>query len=81
MTPTTFYVTGRGAFPVDMLRYDRAWPVDHAAQRMVVAEAGSREVITGMFRCVDQPTFARWSSFLFAAGLYDPRSDNFTPRG
>lgn len=68
---TTFTVRGRGIFPVDMLRYDRCWPIE--------GERGIQEALwspdTGQYepqrgertvtlRSAERfITDARWSSF------------------
>lgn len=60
-----YWVTGRGEFPFDMLRYDSAWPYDgDAAVRM----AGRGDTVRGQPRSVQlasyrEPTVGRWSSF------------------
>jgi hypothetical protein len=51
-----YYVTGAGAFPLDMLRYDECWPIDghtvDCQERRCVYMQSYRE-----------PTIDRWSSF------------------
>ena len=62
-----FAVTGRGAFPTDMLRYDHCWPKtqDDIIPMASASYYGTRRV--QLARYVDnkkeQPTFERWSSF------------------
>ena len=58
-TVTWFTVVGRGEFPLDMLRYDQAWPV---ADGSFASHTGRRFVRMG---CVQRggPTIARWASF------------------
>lgn len=60
-----FCVTGKGAFPVDMLRHDDCWPADgHSADNLLtpVGEKALRDV-TLYTRRGDCPTVARWNSF------------------
>lgn len=65
--PFTYKVTGRGPFPIDMLRYDAAHPtheVDSAAigysfDRGHSARATRTISITGNI----EPTVRRWESF------------------
>ena len=57
--PREFYryeVQGVGLFPIDMLRYDSAWPADSES----VEAQGRRTVRLSSYR---QPTIDRWSSF------------------
>ncbi len=62
MTNTeTFTVAGRGDFPFDMLRHDRAFPADTiSALNMGRQALRSVSLRTDRLRCV---TPARWSSF------------------
>lgn len=61
----SFTVQGRGRFPVDMLRYDSAWPRDGAsAESILVSEDGeARKVRLNLVPGYTYPTRARWSSF------------------
>lgn len=65
----TFEVTGRGEFPVDMLRYDGCWPVDGVDASNILGgqDAPLRTVkLMSMRDRKDwQPTVARWQSFLW----------------
>jgi hypothetical protein len=63
-------VTGRGAFPVDMLRYDRCFPATERDAIQIGTSFGLRMGVTDASRsftiCVisEHPlTSARWSSF------------------
>ena len=66
----TFTVTGRGRFPVDMLRYDCAWPQgpDDAALITESFSADTRQLtpfcvtLTSDMKC-GVPTVGRWTSF------------------
>lgn len=65
MTPViTFVVSGRGRFPVDMLRYDECWPIDGASADALVADDqdARREVKLRSHRRAS-PTLDRWASF------------------
>jgi hypothetical protein len=57
-----YWVTGRGGFPVDMLRYDCAWPAgsDDAAKMAWGPGPGLRSFKLHSYR---PPTVDRWSSF------------------
>jgi hypothetical protein len=55
-----YTVVGRGAFPLDMLRRDQAWPATQEAIGNIFDEDVTRAVsITGTL----PPTLARWESF------------------
>jgi hypothetical protein len=62
-----FKVEGSGYFPLDMLRYDQAWPAHqddiHAltSEARDVATLGKRQVL--LHSCRTAPTTARWESF------------------
>ncbi len=75
-----YFVTGRGAFPFDMLRYDHCWPADGdaAASIGVTFEDGDhfRKPRTIKLWSHREPTTARWSSFGWAvSGYRPPRSE------
>ncbi len=58
-TVIKFAVRGRGRFPVDMLRYDRCWPVENANN--IIDHEGLREVtLVSNERYI---TPGRWASF------------------
>jgi hypothetical protein len=61
-----YYVTGKGTFPFDMLRYDACWPAsaDDAAKLYPNAE-NPRSIL---MRSYKQPEIERWSSFGWPAG-------------
>lgn len=64
---TKFKVIGRRQFPLDMLRYDSAFPYDSAAAHSI-ADADNpepRDVWLGAYHPVKGvvPTAARWRSF------------------
>lgn len=56
----TYTVVGRGTFPADMLRYDRAWPVDTASANAITEDGRRRHV---SLHSLDHPTEGRWNSF------------------
>ena len=65
---TSFKVIGKGPFPVDMLRYDQAWPRDgeSAAAILTPVDRAERAAQRELQLCTDRrngPTFARWASF------------------
>jgi hypothetical protein len=61
-----YKVTGRGPFPIDMLRYDRVYPASEGDSYTmggeIGADQGSRTVEVEGRGC----TPARWLSFLWA---------------
>lgn len=68
--PMRFAVIGRGQFPLDMLRYDRACPWQERDSALMQQETCERVVIVEAFGH-SAPTFARWASFGWCAVLYD----------
>lgn len=67
---TSFTVTGSGPFPMDMLRYDQAWPLtSEDAQKVTASFADGPgfvkwEVRLSMVkRAKGGPTVERWKSF------------------
>lgn len=64
---TTFTVEGYGAFPLDMLRYDSAWPVDTSDAREIEAsiavEGAGRWTVRLNSADRHAPTIGRWESF------------------
>lgn len=61
-----YYVTGRGKFPIDMLRYDAAWPATSVdGSKMEDYENKPRSI---QIRSYQEPTIARWSSFGWSVG-------------
>ena len=53
----SYYVTGRGDFPYDMLRYDRAWTCNGDNL------SNSRGLRSFRMRSYIVPTVERWASF------------------
>lgn len=71
MRPThryDFYVTGRGAFPFDMLRYDDCWPASTEDAAMINQDYTSDKNRSIKLHSYHAPTVERWSSFLWAVG-------------
>jgi len=74
-----YYVTGRGQFPYDMLRYDACWPVTSAdAVKLDTGPSSGygftlRSILMHSYRA---PTVDRWTSFLWSVGLenMEPKS-------
>lgn len=58
----TFTVAGRGAFPLDMLRYDCCWPMTGDDVTNLDGTIERRE-ITLVSATPNSPTRGRWSSF------------------
>lgn len=64
-----YAVTGHGDFPVDMLRYDAAYPATTSAVTGITDRApGARwaETRSVMLRSWKKPTKDRWNSFGWA---------------
>lgn len=64
----TYYATGRGRFPFDMLRYDACWPADSEGAHAMHGEydASQRSIKMHSYRI---PTIERWNSFVWSVGL------------
>ena len=66
-----YFVSGKGEFPFDMLRYDACWPMTGEDADKLDTPYGSAERIkmrSIRMRSYRQPTIARWQSFLWAVG-------------
>jgi hypothetical protein len=63
----TFTVTGRGAFPIDMLRFDECWPVrqgeDVGAIVQSIENASGKWQVRLRSDKHTAPTVKRWESF------------------
>ena len=62
-----FTVEGMGEFPLDMLRYDGAWPYsteDVYKMRHDIRERRSIRLVTGSD---NSPCIGRWNSFMWSA--------------
>jgi hypothetical protein len=70
-----YFVSGRGSFPYDMLRYDGAWPAtstDAARMSISIADGDAyRKVRSVRLRSYREPTIDRWSSFVWSVGVED----------
>jgi hypothetical protein len=56
-----YTVTGSGIFPLDMLRYDAAWPTDtNSVLRM---EDDDKDLRVLHLASIREPTKERWRSF------------------
>lgn len=75
MRSSRFTVAGVGAFPLDMLRYDRCFPqtqVDVAAMSRVRGERVARHVCLESVSVGDpRPTLRRWESFGWKVTMVD----------
>jgi hypothetical protein len=64
-----FTVTGRGHFPIDMLRYDSAWPAGPIDVELIPQHIGYMPaehgvaIIDLISHSYSGPTDARWASF------------------
>jgi hypothetical protein len=74
---TTFVVTGKFPFPVDMLRYDVCWPVDQDSAREIEAsinrerdENGKLPLRRITLSSINLPTEGRWESFNWNVAEY-----------
>lgn len=66
-----FTVTGRGLFPVDMLRYDACWPADGESAAAMLDRPGEynpREPRAIRLQSHSEPTRERWASFMWSVG-------------
>ena len=74
----TFTVTGRGRFPMDMLRYDCAYPAG-SGDGIEIAYTLDRSVGSGdtwhtvQLNSHKSPTPARWASFGWIVDTIEPR--------
>ncbi len=68
---TTFEVTGRGEFPIDMLRYDCCFP-NTGSDSAAIMHDGTRTVSLVKYHADKEPliTDARWNSFGWGVGRF-----------
>lgn len=69
-----YSVVGRGVFPMDMLRYDQAWPRnswDAAKIGLTPEDGGYLEPRTVALESYKEPTSARWFSFGWVTGTVE----------
>lgn len=59
-----YYVSGKGVFPVDMLRHDRCWPADGDS----VAMFDIRDKRSIRLKSYQMPAEGRWLSFGWSVG-------------
>ena len=65
-----YIVTGRSAFPLDMLRYDQCWPMSSSdVAKMDAAISNPREPRSIVMCSYTQPTIERWKSFGWSPGV------------
>ena len=70
-----YFVTGRGEFPLDMLRHDAAWPASGDQVSKINAyyfenDIGRRRASRSIkLRSYHAPTIERWSSFGWSVGF------------
>lgn len=63
-----YQVNGMGSFPIDMLRYDSAWPYQEVdagiiAERMEHTKRTDNAPVN--LRSIQPPTAGRWESFMW----------------
>lgn len=61
----TYYVTGYGHFPFDMLRYDSAWPDRQTDAAKLERSDKQRSIRLVSYQ---EPTIGRWASFNWSVG-------------
>lgn len=61
----SYKVAGKWAFPIDMLRYDEAWPEHEFDSALIIqtTEHSSVEAVEIKIVSYRPPTVARWASF------------------
>jgi hypothetical protein len=69
-----FTVVGYGNFPLDMLRYDAAWPADQDSVLALTFDVKDKEPRKVILRSIRPPTPGRWSSFLWQCGPVKTRT-------
>jgi hypothetical protein len=66
-----YFVSGKGEFPIDMLRFDCCWPRDSEDAHKMIIPFGEpeRAKVRSIRMCsYYPPTIARWQSFLWSVG-------------
>jgi hypothetical protein len=64
-----YFVSGRGVFPFDMVRYDSCWPAtSEDARKMDWGHMGGHIQRSVKMRSYQEPTIDRWLSFLWSVG-------------
>ena len=79
MREITFKVVGAGPFPIDMLRYDNAFPSSESESAKILDDDKKREVsLTARVATAREaafvPTSARWDSFTWGV-VRDSRTE------
>lgn len=67
-----YFVSGKGKFPFDMLRYDACWPAggeDAALMSDPTTLEEHKKVRSILMYSYREPTIDRWSSFNWSVGL------------
>ena len=69
----TYEVKGYGKFPIDMLRYDRAWPAREDDSILISQQMVARvdREVTISIRGLKAPTTDRWRSFGWSVRAID----------
>lgn len=75
-TKYEYFVTGRGDFPIDMLRYDGAWPASGEDAARLVLLDDRRDLRSVRLRSYNAPTLARWMSFGWSVGTHSLQERN-----
>jgi hypothetical protein len=65
ITRYTYWVSGRGVFPFDMLRYDDCYPADTIS----AGKLGHTDKRSICIQSDMPPTVGRWASFLWSVGI------------
>ncbi len=78
----TFRVTGARGFPLDMLRYDCAWPAT-SDDAVTVSDLITGSIPHGhstqvLFRSINPPTSGRWASFGWTVSDHTSEKVEFT---
>ena len=63
-----YWVSGRGQFPLDMLRYDLAWPATSQDAAALDNYTGVRTIRSVKLQSYCEPTIDRWLSFCWSVG-------------
>lgn len=74
-----YWVTGRGVFPFDMLRYDHAWPAGESqSYKLEAGFYGERAPLRSVkLWSHKSPTIARWDSFNWVVTATEPVGTKF----
>lgn len=79
MEEITYFVTGTGAFPIDMLRHDECWPVTEIDSRKISDLLIHKNLNIPEWqvavRSTQQPTVDRWKSFGCSVAMQPKRQE------